>query len=74
MHRKVQSAGQALGRGPQSGALFFGGQTVPGQIADSLRGKRHRLGAIEDPSGPVTLIAQLLHPSGEQDVILIPLH
>jgi len=42
IHRKVQSAGQALGRGPQLGALFFGGQTVPGQMVDSFRGRRHR--------------------------------
>lgn len=74
IHRKVQSEGQALGRAPQSGALLLRGQTVPGQIADSFNGKRQRLGAIEDPSGPVTLMAQLLQPSGEQDVMLIPLH
>jgi len=74
IQRKFQSAGQALGRGPQSGALFIGGHTVPGQIEDSFRGKRQRVGAIEAPSGPVTLIEQLLHPSGAQEEIFTPLH
>jgi hypothetical protein len=74
IQRKFQSAGQALGRGPQLGALFIGGHTVPGQIEDSLRGKRQRVAAIEAPSGPVTLIAQLLQPSEAQEEIFTPLH
>jgi len=74
IHRRFQSAGQALGRGPQSGALFIGGHTVPGQIADSFKGKRQRVGATDAPSGPVTLIAQLLHPSGPHDEIVTPSH
>lgn len=67
MHRKRQSEGQAVGRGPQSGAVFWGGHTVPGQIADSFKGSLHWPGAIEALLGPATLTAQPLHPSAMQE-------
>jgi len=74
IHRKFQSAGHAVGRAPQSGALFIAGHTVPGQMEDSFRGNLQRFGAIEELLGPMTLMAQLLQASAAHEEIFTPLH